>query len=390
MKTLIELYDERPIENVLGTEVFRPEETVFICPPEIAGNRQLCESLRAYFRHRGCRTKVSFVPVSLLDAVKVEKALHRVIGSHEDCVLDISGGTDAALFAAGSVSGDIPVFTYSRKRNTFYEIRNAPFARALPCDVRLDAESCFLMAGGKLLPGREDNRILKQRLEDMDRLFAVYCEHRRVWNRQISYYQRISSASDAQLTAEGPRTAKADNAMVTADDALLTALSDAGLIHSLELGPERVRFRFADDVVRFWLRDMGSVLELQVFHACLNAGCFDDVLLSAVVNWQGSSSASDAVTNEIDVMAVQGIQPVFISCKTCEIKTEALNELAILRDRFGGKGSRAIAVTSAAGGKNRGPMRRRAQELEIEIIEWSELAMPKLVDRLRGTSGRSS
>ena len=32
MKTLIELYDERPIENILATEVFRPERTVFLCP----------------------------------------------------------------------------------------------------------------------------------------------------------------------------------------------------------------------------------------------------------------------------------------------------------------------------------------------------------------------
>ena len=31
MKTLIELYDERPLENVLSTEVFSPERTVFIC-----------------------------------------------------------------------------------------------------------------------------------------------------------------------------------------------------------------------------------------------------------------------------------------------------------------------------------------------------------------------
>ena len=30
MKTLIELYDERPLENVLSTEVFSPERTVFI------------------------------------------------------------------------------------------------------------------------------------------------------------------------------------------------------------------------------------------------------------------------------------------------------------------------------------------------------------------------
>ena len=36
MKTNIELYDDRPIENVLGTEMFRPEETVLICPQEVA------------------------------------------------------------------------------------------------------------------------------------------------------------------------------------------------------------------------------------------------------------------------------------------------------------------------------------------------------------------
>ena len=104
MKTLIELYDERPIENVLGTEVFRPEETVFICPPEVAGDREMRRSLEAYFAHRGCPTRVTFEPSSLLDAVKVEKTLRKVLDRHEDCAIDIAGGTDAALFAAGAVS----------------------------------------------------------------------------------------------------------------------------------------------------------------------------------------------------------------------------------------------------------------------------------------------
>lgn len=38
--------------------------------------------------------------------------------------------------------------------------------------------------------------------------------------------------------------------------------------------------------------------------------------------------------------------PLFLSCKACDIKTEALNELAILRDRFGGKGAKAAIVTT--------------------------------------------
>ena len=34
MHTLIELYDERPLENVLGVEVFRPERVVYVsCDP---------------------------------------------------------------------------------------------------------------------------------------------------------------------------------------------------------------------------------------------------------------------------------------------------------------------------------------------------------------------
>ncbi|MBR3503621.1 MAG: DUF1887 family protein [Clostridia bacterium] len=387
MKTLIELYDERPIENVLGTEMFRPEETIIVCPPEIEADRALRQAMSQYFEHRQCPVKLTFVPVSLLDANKVEKSLRRILETHEDCAIDISGGTDAALFAAGAVSGDASVYTYSRKKNAFFEIRNAPFARDLPCAVRLDARSCFLMAGGTLLPGREDNERLKGMLNEIDRLFSVYAQYRAIWNRQVSYIQRISSAEPGALEAAGARTEKADNHTVTADAGLLRALERAGMIQELQLTDEAVRFRFPDETIRFWLRDMGSVLELQVFRACLAADCFDDVVLSAVVNWQGGGNQRDGVTNEIDVMAVQGVQPVFISCKTSEIKTEALNELAILRDRFGGKGSRAVIVTSAPVTKGRALMRRRAAELEIEVVEWSDLKLSRLVKRLRRQEG---
>lgn len=385
MKTLIELYDPMPINNILGTEMFRPQETIFICPPEVEANRTLRRALKRYFEHRQCPVKLTFIPVSMVDAVKIDKVLREVLDSRQDCAIDIAGGTDAALFAAGVACRETAVFTYSRKKNTFFEIKNAPFARSMPCTVRLDVESCFLMAGGMLLPGREDNRKLKDRLEDIDELFDVYADYRRVWNRQISYIQRISSAEPGALIAEGKRTEKAgNNKRVTADAGLLRALQRAGLIADLELTDHGVRFRFADETTRFWLRDIGAVLELQVYHACLEAGCFDDVVLSAIVNWEGGASQRDSVTNEIDVVAVKGIHPVFISCKTCEIRTEALNELAILRDRFGGKGSRAMIVTSSIATKNRAPMRKRAAELDIEVVEWDDLPLEALIQRVSG------
>lgn len=383
MKTLIELYDERPLDNVLATEMFRPEETIFICPPEVSNDKNRIASLQKYFRLRGCKTKISFVPVSLLDAVRVAQQLKKVLETHEDCVIDISGGTDAALFAAGAVSGDtVPVITYSRKNNRFYEISNAPFARNLPCPIRLDARSCLLMAGGELLPGREDNEELTGRLDQIEQLFEVYKEYRKVWNDQIAYIQRTSRADDDSLEADGQLTCKANNRSVTANKKLFENLESKDLINSLYITEDEMSFQFADDLVRFWLRDMGSVLELQVYRACLYADCFDDVILSAVVNWRDSDEPSQAVTNEIDVMCVRGVMPLFISCKTCEIKTEALNELAILRDRFGGKGSRAAIVTSASATRSRRVMLRRAAELNIDVIEWEDITLERLARRL--------
>ncbi len=383
MKTLIELYDERPLENVLGTEMFLPEETIMLCPPEVVSDKALKESLNRYFEYRGCPVKLTTVPVSLLDAEKVEKQLRRILETYEDCAIDISGGTDASLFAAGAACGDAPVFTYSRKKNSFFEIQNAPFARSLPCSVTLDAKSCFLMAGGTLLPGREDNEELKHRLPQIDLLYSIFRKYRRIWRRQIGYIQAISSPEPGMLRAEGPKTEKVDHGRVTADENMLRELNSVGLIRDLQIGDGSISFAFPDETVRFWLRDIGSVLELQVYTACLAAGCFDDVVLSAVVNWEGGTTQRNAVTNEIDVVAVKGIEPVFISCKTSDIRTEALNELAVLRDRFGGKGSRAIIVTSAPASRNRALMRMRAAELNIEVIELGDLDKASLVRRLK-------
>ena len=53
METLLELIDERPLENVLGVEVFRPRRVVYVCPENVAGDKRVQRQLKEYFRHRG-------------------------------------------------------------------------------------------------------------------------------------------------------------------------------------------------------------------------------------------------------------------------------------------------------------------------------------------------
>lgn len=385
MRTLIELYDERPLENVLGVEMFRPQRVLYICPKPVAGNKRIHRQMHEYFRHRGLEPELSFLQANVYDSESVLQLLRSIAEQDPDCAIDITGGTDAVLFAAGLLSAErsIPVFTYSRRRNRFFDIRNAPFAADLPCDVRFSVEDCFRMAGGSMRTGRVDNRILDRYMDLYDPFFRLYLEHRKDWTRIVTYLQRVSqTAPDAPIPLEvhGPYEVKGERAArIQAPEKALEDLEKLGFLQELSITRgEQVSFRFRDQQIRTWLRDVGSVLELYVYKACLDTGLFDDVRTSAVVDWE-ENKKDNVVSNELDVMATRGVTPVFISCKTCDVKTEALNELAVLRDRFGGQIARAAIVTAERG---RTVMRNRASELNIQVIDLNDLQAGRIQKRL--------
>lgn len=386
MDTLIELYDERAMENVLAPDMFRPQRIIYLCPEEIVRNKSRQEKLRDFFKRRGWQPELVFLQTSLFKADRILRQLLTTGEKYPDCAVDVTGGSDAALFAAGMFSArtGAPAFTYSRKRNRFYDISGAAFADNLECTLSYSVEEFFLMAGGILQPGRVDNTVLERYLNDFDPFFSCFLRFRRDWTDIISYIQRVSPSEYGQtppLSIEGKYTVKGDHGSKnSANEAALKALADIGFIRELKITRgESVSFRFRDSNIRAWLRDVGSVLELYAYKACVDAGIFNDVISSAVVRWddvQGHGS----VLNEIDVMAARGVLPLFISCKATDIKTEALNELAILRDRFGGKGAKAAIITTEL---CNAAARHRAAQLGIAVIDLEELESGQLVNRLK-------
>ncbi len=377
MRTLIELFDERPLENMLATEMFRPERTIFVCSREAAENRTLKRKMRAYLDHRGITTELIFQRVGLYNASEILQALRSITDEYPDCVLDITGGTDDALFAAGELCAEnrmVSVFTYSRRKNRFYSIHNASFAEGLACTVQYNVEDFILMAGGARHQGRVDNSILADYMDCIEPFFRVYLKHRREWVKGVDFIQQISrppAENVISLRVEGNFDQKGERgSRIQAPIALLEDFEKIGFLKDLQIEEgERVGFTFADPQIRIWMRDVGSVLELYVYKTCLESGVFDDVMTSAVVDWEGEEGRV-GVTNEIDVVATRGVIPVFISCKTSEVKTEALNELSILRDRFGGEMARAVLVTTR---NTAGITRRRAMELKIDILDLKDI-----------------
>lgn len=386
MNTLIELYDERAIENILAPDMFHPRRIIYLCPREVLRDHTRQQKLAAFYRKRGWEPELIFVGTSLFEADRILRQLFTIEEKYPDCAIDVTGGSDAALFAAGMFAArkGVPAFTYSRRKNRFYDISGADFADDLYCDLTYSIEDFFLMAGGTLLPGRVDNHILSQYLPYFDPFFSCFLRFRHEWPTIISYIQRISPAEYGQippLDITGSYTVKGERgSRNSANEDALQELAQIGFIQDLTIIPDQqVSFRFRDVHTRAWLRDVGSVLELYTYKACVDAAIFHDVISSAVVRWD-DVLGHDSVLNEIDVMAARGVIPLFLSCKACDIKTEALNELAILRDRFGGKGAKAVIVTTES---CNAAARHRAAQLGIAVIDLEELKTGQLVHRLK-------
>ena len=143
------------------------------------------------------------------------------------------------------------------------------------------------MAGGTLLPGRVDNGTLGKYLKDIEPFFDCFLQFRREWTDIITYMQRISPAEYGQIppmSVQGKYIVKGERGgRITASEDALRALEHIGFIHDLTIvSGESVSFRFRDVNTRAWLRDVGSVLELYVYKACLDADIFNDIISSAV------------------------------------------------------------------------------------------------------------
>ena len=387
IETLVELYDERPLENVLSVQVFSPGRVVYVCPRNVSKDGKKQRDIKNYLRMKGYKGDIRFVQADMYSTKDVLRALREISARYPAPVLDITGGTDQALFAGGVISGemDMPAFTYSRRGNKFFSINDAPFGEELPCDVSLSVEDCFLMAGGAVKKGRVDNAVLGSYMSIYEPFFELFMRFKRSWTSIINWMQRASAPVNGviYLDVDSSRALRGENGMIHINEDALIQLEDIGMLKNLKLGdPNRVSFSFRDAQIRQWLRDVGSVLETMVYKTCLDLKVFDDVCTSVVVDWQGDLKQGN-ITNELDVMATKGIMPVFISCKTCPIRTEALNELSVLRDRFGGKIARAAIVSASS---CQVITRHRAQELDISVIDLEDLKGGRLASRLKSLS----
>lgn len=380
MKTLIELFDEQPLNNALSTEVFSPERTVFLCGAGVPRSQRGKRLIR-YFEYRGFPRPL----FSTVRADRVEDILARLTeltSRYPDCVLDVSGGGDTVLFAAGlfCASHSLPVISFDQGERRFRGVYQAEAYEGFPCEARLTVQDCMVLSGGAAM---SQSRVSAQALTEreyqaVDDIWRVYVEHQKNWAAHVKYLQKIGvTGKDLSVSAS------ARDGSLRASVAILEALGRAGLLLDLTVADRRVSFRYRDGFTRRCLCDVGMCLELFVFKTALTMRYFDDVQISTLIDWNGEFSERDNLYNEIDVMAVKQMRPLFISCKTCALTPSALNEIKVLSHRFGGPTARALIVTMDTPSSNTPTVEKRCGELGIILVDRDDLLRGRLPKILR-------
>lgn len=122
-----------------------------------------------------------------------------------------------------------------------------------------------------------------------------------------------------------------DEEKAKAYTAILTELSQLGLLLNLRKQGNLWLFTYATDAVRRLLTVAGRVLEVYVYHKLVENGTYDDVVNSYLCRWNDK----DALKNEFDIFLTKNMKATLIECKARnEVKSDFLYKLSCIKNRF--------------------------------------------------------
>ena len=380
MNVLIKFLSMEPVENLVTAMHWRIDKIIFFGYEDyLAVRKKDTES----FLKKYCRVeRVEFHTVSRTNLDNILKKIREQVASEysygNPVFLDLTGGKGQVLAAFGMLQQELalPMHLYwiSEKRLIEYchdkEKRLSSIVR--PQSVELDLNRYIEMRGGVInyRMHKEIKEIDDEETEEIvNSIWSLFLKHEDRWSAISGFLQRTLRTESLEIVLDAHDTRDELKKSRTLPPALFEEfLEDAenrGIIHDLEISRREISFRFRSHIVRNILTDAGSILELHVYQI-FRAGT-PNCKVGVHLDWDGiihSHSGKDVV-NEIDVLALHGLIPTFISCKIGTADKNALYELSAVAARFGGRFSKKTLV--AGKGMSETDL-LRASEMEIQVM----------------------
>lgn len=419
--TIVEFYDKSHIENIASSflcassDESSPMHVIFV-----GDNRKRMEKSIGLYREvigrRNLCVDFSWKTVNRSNLQSIVDVLTEIVTEHPGCVFDLTGGEDLILVAVGIVvteqkakGNEINLHRFNVRTNTLLDCDADGTTLAAGSDL-LTIDENIRIHGGRVIYDSEDPEgtfvwdFCDEFRADIDRMWDICKLNPSLWNAQINTLDKVSDLLGQKNTEElhlcasthSTRSAMAadgDKFVLRPD--LLKTLERAGLIENLYITDDEFSLTFKDYPVKRALTQAGTVLELFVtmtaagLYEADDQPVYDDVLCGVSIDWDGElteDSGEPDIKNEIDVLLMHGMVPVFLSCKNGYVDADELYKLSAVADRFGRGYAKKVLVVSdldrmgAAGDY----IKARADDMDIVLIDnASELTDIELARRLK-------
>lgn len=392
-ETIVEIYDDEQIYNVLAICDFKPKNVVFIGSRKLKSKR-MKNNLISCLRSLGLDTKCFFFATDMLSLDTVTEEFRIIIEQFPGLIIDLTGGSEVALVSIGMLAREtrVGLMRYDKFEERYRNIYNCPVAEKLISSPNFSIQAYMKLMGAGIKDhghiSLTPDELSTKSIRDILNIWDIFSRSHNDWHKLVGFLQLASRRppESTSLNVSSPTVIVSGDKRCDCDLTTLRMLSSKGLIRNLAEKGSRVNFRFKSELIRSCLLDVGVSLELYVYIETIMSGMFSDVRLSAVIDWDGKMDTRINTVNEIDVLLVKGQYPIFISCKSGDPDVVALNEIKTLAQKFGGGNGRAVLVTMSDVRSENPFLYQRAADMEVTLLDRNDLSEERLIKRLLNTA----
>lgn len=390
--TIIEFFDKAAIENIAGALLCDPDRVILVGH----NKKRMQKSILTYERVLAEKGRnVEFIPRSVTqnDLQAIVALLAELVETYGDCAFDLTGGEDLYLVAVGITMnryGDkVQCHRFNFRNDKVYDCDTDGNVCAVS-SFDITAEDQISIYGGELVtdPGCElytyPWQFSRDFICDIESMWEICRKDPRLWNAHIGTLGNICEAfsSERDIAVAFDRDAAKAEMKKKGDPyafvpGIMYSLRKHGLIRDLVL-QETVSFTFKNEQVKRCLTVAGQILELAIAQRLRSitdkdgSPLYNDVRVGVVIDWDGEEENEAYRTiNEIDILAMKGSIPVFISCKNGYFDANELYKLSAVAERFGNEYARTVLVTTELSQTDERAkyLRARAKDMNVRFVE---------------------
>lgn len=376
--TAIEFFDRTPIENVVSSLTTIPDKIIFIGDGKVM--RKFDNVYRSFLERRGLNIEIAYRNIKKNDINNIVDVLSEIVEAEEQCVFDLTGGDDLVLVAMGIVYQKYSDKNIQMQR---FNVRNGI---VIDCDndgtviysglPEISVEENIMIHGGV---GRyesdADDRTFSWDLSDdfvcdVDVMWSICKINPGLWNAQSNVLEAFEQFATDEATLDVSvnissvqEYLKTEGVKYVSIKGLLRALDKNNLIYAYVDDGQKISFTYKNEQVKKCLTKAGTILELKVLVSAQsllgkdNEVFYTDSMSGVYIDWDGDLhniiDDEKDTENEIDVVLMKGMTPIFILCKNGHADDDELYKLETVTNRFGGIYAKKVLIATYLGKKTK-------------------------------------